>query len=102
MLKLPVCPYCNTVYRYKEVYLLKGSEYNCYHCKKKFRISRIGRIIPIIIIAAVLVGVNLFIFHTSKDLNLVPVVIIDVLGIMAAFVMFPLTVRFIPEKNDRR
>ncbi len=41
MFKLPVCPYCNTIYRYKDVGKnSKHKECVCYHCGKKFRVSK--------------------------------------------------------------
>ncbi len=99
MLKLPVCPHCGAVYSYKEVNSMKNGTSICYHCKKKFRVNKTrGRMILISIVCIFLIIVNTAIMVSSE--NFIPVIIMlaDMIVITVTFLMFPLTVKFIPEK----
>ena len=102
MLKLPVCPHCGAVYSYKEVSSMKSGTELCYHCKKKFRINKLrGRVILLSIVCTLLIIANTAIMISSE--NFIPVIIVlaDMIVITAAFLMLPLTVKFIPEKFSK-
>lgn len=95
MLKLPVCPHCNAVYRYKELISMKGTN-NCYHCGKKFIVKRAeGRAVLLCVVCILLIIFNLFLFFSSQDLKITGVLTVaDAIVICAAFAAFPFTVRF--------
>ena len=99
MLKLPVCPHCGAVYSYKEVSGMKSGTNICYHCEKKFRVDKIrGRAVLLSVVCITLIIINTAIMVSSE--NFVPAVIMiaNIIAVSAAFLMFPLTVKFIPEK----
>lgn len=66
---LPHCPYCHTVYRYRDLTAMKGKEQACYHCHKTFSVRRSGRIWPVLIACLLLIVMDVVIFWTTKNLN---------------------------------
>ena len=76
---------------------MKSGTELCYHCKKKLR----GRVILLSIVCTLLIIANTAIMISSE--NFIPVIIVlaDMIVITAAFLMLPLTVRFIPEKFSK-
>ncbi len=110
MFKLPVCPYCYAIYRYSEIGKLKEKECDCYHCGKRFSVNRKLKIVPVLIVCAVLVLINLYMMHTSIDINLFPMIIIDASAIFLSLLYVPFTIRFVPinsrkferKKNNRK
>ncbi len=98
LLKLPVCPYCNAVYSYKEVDSIKRGKNVCYHCKKEFIVSKTpGKMLFIMIVCAVLILINLIIIISTDNLTIVTV-LMDLFTVTAAVLMLPLTVKFKKEK----
>ena len=113
MPKFQVCPYCNTVYRYKDILSLKGKEHECYHCHKKFGIKKGYRAIPVAIACVIMVAVNLLLFHSTDDISkntFLMIVLTDAAVILAAFVISPKFIRLtalskkerIKDNDDRR
>lgn len=106
MPKFQVCPYCKTVYRYKDILALKGKEQECYHCQKKFGIKKSYRIIPVAIACILMVAVNLFLFHSSADISkntFIMIVLTDAAVILTAFVISPKFIRFTAlSKKERK
>ena len=99
MLRLPVCPHCHAVYTYKEVSDMHSGNMICYHCKKKFSVSKTkGKLLFMSAVCLLLIAANTAIMVTSE--NFVPVIIMlaDAAVITAAIFMLPLTVRFRAEK----
>ena len=97
MSKLQVCPYCKTVYRYKDLISLKGKEHECYHCHKKFGIKKGYRLVPVAIACVLMIAVNLFLFHSSNDISkntFIMIVLTDAAVILTAFVISPKFIRF--------
>ena len=94
MLKLPVCPYCHAIYKYREVQKsTKFKTAKCYHCKRVYKISYIPGRISILVVAGVLLMIfNVLILYTSKGINIFLMLIVTMLGIVAAVLLFPLTV----------
>ncbi len=96
MPKYQVCPYCRTVYRYKDIISLRGREHECYHCRKKFGIKRGFRFIPVIAACIIMVAVNLMLFHSADDISkntFFMIVLTDAAVIIAAFVISPKFIR---------
>ncbi len=101
MFHLPICPYCHAVYRYSEVKNLKVKQCECYHCKKNFSVNRRLRSLPVIIVSVLLIIIDLFLLHTSKDINLLPMAGVNALVIFLSFLMTPFAVRFLPMEEKR-
>ena len=102
MFKLPVCPHCGTVYRYKDTKTaLKNKENTCYHCQKKFSAKTIpyifvGAILPI----AVCIAVNLFLLTRMEYLNLLPLFGVTLIFILIIYLIIPFFTHF-KKSNDR-
>ncbi len=97
MSELHVCPYCHTVYRYKDVIKLKGKKHECYHCHKVFDISRILSFLPVVIISIVLVMANVLILKNSENISTGSFMVLalsDALSIFAALVISPFLIIF--------
>ncbi len=101
LFKLPVCPYCHAIYRYSEIGNIKGKECECYHCQKSFEVNRRLRAVPVVIVCILLIIINLFMMHTSIDLNLRPMIAIDAVSVFLSLLAFPFTVRFLPIKPTK-
>lgn len=105
MFKLPKCPHCGTIYRYKDVKeALKKKDNTCYHCEKKFR----ARVFPGILAGAVLpvilaIAINIIMMTQMKNLELIPMFIVTVLFILLIFLLAPFFTKFenTEEKSDK-
>ena len=97
MFKLPVCPYCRTVYTSKEVKKISKSKiHKCYHCNKKFKVSYIkGRIIFLAADIIVLVLINFFILKFIKQSNIYICLAVTMVLISISFLLLPRTVKFL-------
>lgn len=91
MFRLPVCPYCKTVYSYKEVRKNKNEKIiECYHCKNNFRVSNIkGYAVLALIVATVAVTLNLIVLNLTADFisSIFPLVIISITAVLV-FILF--------------
>lgn len=103
MFKLPVCPHCGTIYRYKDVRKVWGEDirntyrtlnhdkahnHTCYHCHKEFSASGFPGILVLILIWLVVnIGTLLFALSVMTDLHMEWLFIIT-LAYMALFVLF--------------
>lgn len=99
MFKLPICPYCHTVYSYKEVKTItKKESEKCYNCNKVFGVSRKkGKCILISVIIILLIISDTFVIFTSKSFNnisLYSMIFINMSILLLAAVFFPFTVKF--------
>ena len=96
MFRLPVCPHCGTVYRYRDTRkAIRNKENTCYHCQKKFR----ARIFPYIIVGAVLplalcIAVNIFLLTRMKDLQLIPLFAVTLAAILIIYLIIPFFTKF--------
>lgn len=92
---LPICPHCKTIYRYGDVRkkILKKEE-ECYHCKKKFKISKKKLIIMFIEYLVILIAVNLLLISFA-GVNLITLFIINVILTALAVMLVPYYILFI-------
>lgn len=96
MFRLPVCPHCGTVYRYKDTKeAIRNKENTCYHCQKRFR----ARIFPYLIVGALLpifisIAVNIFLLTRMKTLQLIPLFAVTLLGLLIIYLIIPFFTKF--------
>ena len=96
MFRLPVCPHCGTVYRYKDTKAaIKNKENTCYHCQKRFRAKRfpymiVGALLPVLLSIAV----NIFLLTRMKTLQLIPLFAVTLLGLMIVYLIIPFFTKF--------
>lgn len=103
MLKLPVCPYCHTVYGYKDVLLNKNKKSTCYHCKRKFTQSRLKGYLCLILIAVFIsVIINIFIINLVANIisALVPMFIVSIGVVIIGFLVSPFFVSYRKIKGE--
>lgn len=103
MFKLPVCPYCHTVYRYGKVRKIKseGKTSVCYHCNKEFRIEKKwGFLVLGLIILVAAVATNLLILNNLYSLNVTPLIVSTVAYIIIGFILVPFFINFKKLKNS--
>lgn len=100
MFRLPKCPYCGTVYHYRDVKrAAKRSENTCYHCHKKFKAGRMpGALIAGAILLILCIGTNLLILSRMKTLNMIILFAVTVAYIVLFLAVNPFFVKF--RKND--
>ena len=106
MFRLPVCPHCGTVYRYKETReAIRKKENICYHCQKKFKV----RIFPTVLSAAILplilcIALNIFLLTRMENLQLIPLFIATMLFILLVFIIIPFFTIFkkIEDESDKK
>lgn len=103
MFKLPVCPHCKTVYRYKDtVNAIKEKDNVCYHCHKKFK----AKIFPYILVEAILlialsIGANLLILSRLSTFNLFPLFAVTTGFLLIIIVMIPFFTRFLKTEDEK-
>lgn len=107
MFKLPVCPYCNTIYRYKDVNKLKSKKENeCYHCKKKYRIKRFPKILILIVFIVVLcIFLNILFLTKAVSLNLITLIMmltVTVILLCIGYFLIPFFITFKKDKKDEK
>ena len=103
MFRLPVCPHCGTVYRYKDTKKeLKQKESTCYHCKKKFKASMFpGILIGGGILLILCIVLNILVLFRMKELQLVPLFLITIVFILLIYLIIPFFTSFKKtEKQD--
>ena len=105
MSELHVCPYCHTVYRYKDVINLKGKTQECYHCHKSFEVNRVLTFIPVPLISIVLIMANVLILKSSENISTGSFMILalsDALSVFAALVISPFLIRFRKKSKKKK
>ncbi len=114
MFKLPVCPFCGTVYRYKEVFSIlrkslrigkKEKSEECYHCKKHFKASFFPGILVLLPLWLLLsVGMNLFLLNrmTRLDLWLMFIATLILMALVIVLLPFFLTFRKVGEDTKKK
>lgn len=104
MFKLPVCPHCGTVYRYKDTKnAIVNKENECYHCHKTFRI----RIFPYVLIEAIAliavsIGLNLLILSRMSSLNLIPLFLITFGILIIILILVPFFTHFVKTEDKKK
>ncbi len=104
MFKLPVCPHCRTVYRYKDTknaILKKDTE--CYHCHQQFRIKLFPYVlIEAAVLIAVCIGVNLLILSRLSSFDLFPLFAVTIGILLIVIVLIPFFTHFIKVDKDQK
>ncbi len=95
LLKLPVCPHCQAVYRYDEVKnMCRYRNIECRHCKKVFTVeTRKGKILFFTADILLLVGLNLLLFHFAQ-LHPIGLLLVTLFLFGISLLLVPFTVRF--------
>ncbi|WP_405356346.1 MJ0042-type zinc finger domain-containing protein [Ruminococcus sp.] len=96
MFRLPVCPHCGTVYRYKDTkQAIRNKENTCYHCQKRFR----AKMFPYILVGAILplalcIGLNIFLLTRMTDLQLLPLFGVTLGFMLIIYLIIPFFTKF--------
>ena len=102
MFRLPVCPYCGTVYRYRDTKeAVRNKENTCYHCQKKFK----AKIFPYLLIGAVIplvccIAVNIFLLTRMETLQLIPLFAVTLVFMLIIYLIIPFFTKFKKMKDD--
>ena len=100
-LTLPVCPYCEQHFSYKEVMKSKGQEdVTCPKCKQKFKVTLetpFSILISAIVVAVVIVNVLLGLF--LPGMNMYYMIGIMAVGVAFGVILLPLVVRYVKPEN---
>ena len=96
MFRLPVCPHCGTVYRYKDTKAaIKNKDNICYHCDKKFRAGIFpGIVVGAVIPLAVCIAINIFLLSRMKEFQILPLVAVTLVFILIIYVIIPFFTKF--------
>lgn len=102
--KLPVCPYCNAIYRYGEVKnLSKYKNIKCRHCKKIFRVSSKKRkAVYLTVVSIILILINLLFYNIFRNMTIYISLSITVLLLCVAFLLLPYTVKFVKSDINKK
>lgn len=93
MFKLPVCPYCKTVYSFGDVRKNKRKKViQCYHCKnmiKQARFPGYAVLAAVIFIAAIVL--NLIILNMTAEFitSIIPIIIISLVAVILFLILSP-------------
>lgn len=95
MLKLPVCPHCKTIYRYKDVKKeAVKKECTCYHCGKKFRVSKKKILILFLIIALITAIIDVLALYMIAGTSFIGLMILNIIAVTAGFFLIPYFTEF--------
>lgn len=96
---LPVCPYCNTIYRYGDVrrLILKKSE-TCYHCKKSFKVSKKKLIVMLIEFLLLYAVIDIILINLIGGMTILILFIINVILVAVGYFMIPYYIQFVENK----
>ena len=102
MLKLPLCPHCNTVYRFNEVKKIAShKKYTCYHCKKEFLISRKFVFLLFVIVAVIAMAVNVAQLYMTPSLNILMLLVTNIILVSVGVALVPFFIRFTKSKDKK-
>ncbi len=94
MPKLPVCPHCHTIYRYGDVSkLIFEKEHKCYHCEKKFRISRRNIFILFLVIILITSIFNVLELYMTADF--IVLIITNIIMLSLGIILVPYFLKMI-------
>ena len=95
MFKLPVCPHCKTIYRYKDVKKEEvKKECTCYHCGKKFRVSKKKILILFLIISLITAIFDVLVLYMVAGTSLIGLIIINIIAVSVGFFLIPYFAEF--------
>lgn len=91
MFRLPVCPHCKTVYRYKDTKKeIKLKQDTCYHCKKEFKASIFpGILVGGGILTALCIVINILLLFRMRELQIWLLFLITLLFILLIYLVIP-------------
>ena len=104
MFRLPVCPHCGTVYRYKDTKdAIRKKNNTCYHCQKEFR----ARIFPYLLVGALIplvlcIGMNIFLLTRMENLQLIPLFAVTLLCLLIIYLIIPFFTKFKKSENQNK
>lgn len=102
MPKLPVCPHCNTIYRYRDVRRIMNEKSEvCYHCKKSFEIKRKKLWILILIIALICAIFDVFELYMVAQTNFITLVVTNVPFICIGLIFRPFYIKFVKTEKSK-
>ena len=108
MFRLPTCPYCDTIYRYRDVRknkkINKDELIECYHCSQNFKQSKRGYIIIFGIVAIIAVIINIIVLNISSNIfhSIIPVIIISLVAILIGFIFTPYFIKYKKVRKNKR
>ena len=102
MFRLPVCPHCGTVYRYRDTLKAQRQKDNtCYHCGKSFRAGILpGAALEALILLPLCVGFNILLLTRMERLDLFALFASTAVFILLAYVCSPYFTRF--KKSEQK
>lgn len=101
MFRLPVCPHCGTVYRYRDTKkAFQQKENTCYHCKKSFR----ARLLPYVFVETIIllplcIGLNILMLYRMTRLNLIALFAVTVGFLILGYLLSPFFIHF--QKSEK-
>lgn len=104
MFRLPVCPHCGTIYRYKDTKkAIREKDNICYHCNKKFR----ARIFPGILVGAVIplilcIVINIILLSSMKEAQIIPLFAVTLVFLMIIYLIVPFFTKFRKTEDDKK
>ena len=104
MFRLPICPHCGAVYRYKDTKdAIKKKENECYHCHQKFRVKHfpyilVGALLPL----ALCIGLNIFILSRMEKLQLIPLFAVTLGFLLIIYLIIPFFTKFKKSEEKRK
>lgn len=95
MLKLPVCPHCNTIYRYSDISkIMNKKSAVCYHCKMSLKVDRKNFLILFLIIALFCTIFDVFELYMVAQTNFIVLVVTNVVFIVTGLLLRPFFTKF--------
>ncbi|MCQ2514557.1 MAG: hypothetical protein MJ089_05660 [Ruminococcus sp.] len=99
-MKLPVCPYCHTVYRYGDVKgELSKKKHNCYNCKNKFKISVKAVVMLFVVIEIICAFTDIGELFLIKSISFPAIMITNIVINLVGIILIPYFVVFRAEKG---
>lgn len=100
-LTLPVCPYCDQSFPYKEVMKNKGQEdIQCPKCKQKFKVTvetPLSILIAVIVMVVVIINIILGLF--VPGMNMFYMVGVMIVGVVVGVFLLPMVIRYVKPEN---
>ncbi len=85
------CPHCGAIYRYGDIKkTMRKKSDECYHCKKRFKVSKAGFLWLAIELAALYALINIFALSLLNMQSVLPLFIINIIPAAAAVYLLPL------------
>ncbi len=103
MFKLPVCPYCKTVYDYKEVKENKNKIIKCYHCKRNFKkINKSFILLFLIVVISIIINTAIFSVSDTIKQGLIFAGIVSVIAVLLYLLLSPYFISYKSFENTEK